>query len=85
VIEEDELELELSRLKDLRRLGDDFHSIPGRCEAGKVKAFFSSLLDDTEPAGPEWNKPSVMTEGGDLHARSLGCIEDHLTSLNLNL
>jgi hypothetical protein len=82
VVEEDQLELKPSRFDDLRRVGDDLHSLFCRSETGGKEFRFPFLLDDAETAGPEGNEPWIVTEGGDSYASGLSRLEDRPASLN---
>jgi hypothetical protein len=83
MVEQDELELKPSRLRDFRRVGDDFHALFCRSETGLQESGLSPLLDHTEAASAEGNEPAIMAESGNTNSDRLGSIEDRLSLLDL--
>jgi hypothetical protein len=85
MVEQNELELQPSRFRNLWRLSRDLHPVSRRGEAGRQKLRLSFLLNDTETAGAERDEPSVVAERGNSNTRRLSRLEDCLSFLNLNL
>jgi hypothetical protein len=83
MIEQDELELKLSRFRDFRGMGDDLHAFFRRSETGWQEFGFSFLLDNAEATSAEGNKPSIMAESGNSNAPRLGGFENRRPLLNL--
>jgi hypothetical protein len=76
MVEEDELELKLSRFGDFRGMGDDLHAIFCRSEAGRQEFGFSLLLNNADATGAEGNEPSIMAESGNSDPGRLGSFEN---------
>jgi hypothetical protein len=83
MVEQDELELELSRLYNLWGMGNDFHTLFRRSETGWQELWFSFLLDDAKTASAEGNKPSIMAESGNADTTRLSSLKDGFSFLNL--
>jgi hypothetical protein len=82
MVEQNELELQPSRFRNLWRLSRDLHPVSCGGETGRQKLRLSFLLNDTETAGAEGNEPSVVAERGDSDPRRLSGLEDCLSPLD---
>jgi hypothetical protein len=85
VIEKNQLQLALSRFKDLRGAGKDFHPLSCRSEARGQELGLSLLFDDAKTASPKGNEPAIMAEGRNSYPRLLGSFENCSPSLNFYL
>jgi hypothetical protein len=85
VVEQNELELQPSRFRNLCRLGQDLHSVFRRGETGWQELRFSFLLDDTETAGAKGNEPSIVAEGWDSYPGGLSRLKNSSAPLNCHL
>jgi hypothetical protein len=85
MVEQNELELKLSRFDDLRGAGEDLRAFFRRGETGWQEFRFPLLLNDTETTSAEGNEPSVVAERRDSDASRLSGLENRLPFLNLNL
>jgi hypothetical protein len=83
MVEQDQLELEPSRFKNLRGAGGNLHSFFSRGKTRREEFGFPLLLNQADTAGAEGNKPAIVAEGGNPEADGLGSLQNGLPFLHL--
>jgi hypothetical protein len=83
MVEQDELELKPSRLRNFRGLGENLHARFRRSETGRQELRFSLLLDNADAAGTKRDESPVVAECGNSDTDRLGSLEDRRPPFNL--